>query len=216
MNRRSFLGATLAALVTVRRRVSQVPSLGIELTAYDDSTLGAIAAIGYRDVVVDDLYAPALRVGLQRAGLSASAVHVTTPLLYRGLERHLAVAAGLGCRYFVCGRVDPEERRTQQDWHELAALFNRAGDAARKAGLRFAYRVQGAEIDLMLAETDPALVWFEGSAPRNRFFALDLTDASGADLVGPARAAGVQHYYVQAKSIDAARAAYLSLSRLKF
>jgi hypothetical protein len=81
VNRRSFLGATLAALLTTRRGHGQVASLGIELTAYDDATLGALAAIGYRDVVVDDLYAPDLRAALQRAGLRASAVHVTTPLL---------------------------------------------------------------------------------------------------------------------------------------
>ena len=209
MNRRTFVGATLAALVTSRRRYRQAPSLGIELTAYDESTLGALAGIGYRDVVVDDLYAPDLRAALSRAGLKASAVHVTTPLLYRGLERHLGAATALGCRYFVCGRVDPEERRTQQDWHELAALFNRSGDAARKAGLRFGYRVQGPELDLMVAETDPALVWFEGAAPRARFFAMDVSDATRPDMLRASNS--IEHYYVQAKSVDAARQRYESL-----
>jgi hypothetical protein len=219
VNRRSFLGTTLAALLAAHRRRNQTSPLGIELTAYDDSMLTAIAAIGYRDVAINDLYAPGLRAALKQAGLSASAVHVTTPLLYRGLDRHLGVAASLGCRYFVCGRVDPEERRTQQDWHELAALFNRAGDAARKAGLRFGYRTQGAEVDVLLSETDPALVWFEGTKnalPRMRVFALDVDDTVGVDLLGSAKAAGAEHYYVQAKSTDAARASYLSLSRLKF
>lgn len=201
MNRRTFLGATAAALLSTRHRAPSA-SLGIELTAYDDSALGALAGIGYRDVAVNDLYAPGLRAALTRAGLSASAVHVTTPLLYRGLDRHLAATAALGCRYFVCGRVDPEERRTPQDWHELAALFNRAGDTAKKAGLRFGYRVQGAEIDLMMHETDPALVWFEGTAPNNRFFAMDVSDVR--------RSPGVEHYYVQAKSIEAARRSYES------
>jgi hypothetical protein len=203
VNRRSFLGTTLAAVFTIRYQKSL---LGIELTAYDETTLRALADIGYRDVAVNDLYAPGLRESLSRVGLAASAVHVTTPLLYRGLDRHLSVAAAMGCRYFVCGRLDPEERRTEQDWHELAALFNRSGDAAKKAGLRFAYRIQGSEIDLMMRETDAALVWFEGPAPRARFFAMDVTD----HIVQ-----GVEHYYVQAKSLDAARASYLSLSRLK-
>jgi hypothetical protein len=211
MNRRSFVGATLAALLVTQRRRGQTSSLGIELTAYDDSTLGTIAAIGYRDVAINDLYAPALRAALARAGLTASAVHVTTPLLYRGLDRHLGVAAGLGCRYFVCGRVDPEERRTAQDWHELAALFNRAGEATRKAGLRFGYRLLGAEVDVMRAETDPALVWFEAKAPGARCFAIDLDDTANADAVRVAKAAGIEHYYVQAKSVDAARQRYESL-----
>src|SRR5262249_43500370 len=155
--------------LAIRRHAPPSISIGLELTAYDEATLSAVAAIGYRDVAVNDLYAPSLRESLSRAGLTASTVHVTTPLLYRGIDRHLAVAAALGCRYFVCGRIDPEERRTQQDWHELSALFNRSGQAAQKAGLRFGYRVQGAEIDVMMKETDPALVWFEGPAPRERF-----------------------------------------------
>ena len=210
MNRRSFLGTTLAALLTTRRRRDQI-TLGLELSAYDDSTLSAVAGIGYRDVAINDLYAPALRAALSRAGLTASAVHVTTPLLYRGLDRHLGVAAGLGCRYFVCGRVDPEERRAAQDWHELAALFNRAGEAARKAGLRFGYRVLGTEADAMRAETDPALVWFEAKTPGPRCFAIDLDDTANADALRTTKAAGVEHYYVQAKSIDAARQRYASL-----
>lgn len=200
MNRRAFVGTMVAAALATRR---QRGTLGIELTAYDDSTLGALAGIGYRDVAVNDLYAPGLRAALSRAGLSASTVHVTTPLLYRGIDRHLSAAAAMGCRYFVCGRLDPEERRTQQDWHELAALFNKAGETAKKAGLRLGYRVQGAEIDVMMSETDPALVWFEGTAPRNRFFAMDVT---GADPIKEA-----EHYYVQAKSVDAARRVYASV-----
>lgn len=208
MNRRSFLAASAAVLVSTRYRRVQPTALGLELTAYDDSTLSAVAAIGYRDVAINDLYAPALRAALTRAGLSASAVHVTTPLLYRGLERHLGVAASLGCRYFVCGRVDPEERRTQQDWHELAALFNRAGETTRKAGLRFAYRVVGDEAGVLLAETDPALVWFEAKTPGPRCFAVDLDETAGPNAV---RAAGVEHYYVQAKSIDDARKRYDAL-----
>ena len=194
MNRRTFLGTSAAALLTGRGH-RQTPTLGIELTGYDNRTLDAVAAQGYRDVAVNDLYAPSLRATLARVGLSASAVHVTTPLLYRGIDRHLGAAAALGCRYFVCGRVDPEERRTPQDWHELAAVFNRAGEATRKAGLRFGYRVQGTEIEVMMRETDPALVWFEGPVPRARFFAMDV--AEGAALGTPV--AGVEHYYLQAK-----------------
>ncbi|HSY81663.1 MAG TPA: hypothetical protein VK807_07875 [Gemmatimonadaceae bacterium] len=211
MNRRSFLAASAAAVISARYRRVQSPALGLELTAYDDSTLSAVAAIGYRDVAINDLYAPALRAALTQAGLSASAVHVTTPLLYRGLDRHLGVAASLGCRYFVCGRVDPEERRTQQDWHELAALFNRAGETARKAGLRFGYRVLGDEVGVLTAETDPALVWFEVKTPGPRCFAVDLDETAGAETLRTARAAGVEHYYVQAKSIDEARKRYVAL-----
>jgi hypothetical protein len=212
VNRRSFLGATAAALVV---RWTRPTPLGIEVSAYDDATLRAIADIGYRDVVLDDLYA-IKRPALDRAGLSASAVHVTTPLLYRGIDRHLAAAQTLGCRYFVCGHLDPEERRTQQDWHELAALFNRAGDAARKAGLRFGYQIQADEADLMLAETDPTSVWLETARAGPRCFAVDLDDTATAETLRAARSAGVEHYYVQANSVDRAKASYTLLRRLAF
>jgi sugar phosphate isomerase/epimerase len=216
VNRRSFLGTAAAALVLRREpRRSQPSALGIEVSMYDDATLRTIAGIGYRDVVLDDLYAVE-RPALDRAGLSASAVHVTTPLLYRGIDRHLATAHALGCRYFVCGHLDPEEHRTQQDWHELAALFNRAGDTARKAGLRLGYRIQGDEVDLMLAETDPALVWFESTDTARvgkRCFAVDVSDTATADQLRAAKSGGVEHYYVQAKSVDGARASYGLLAR---
>lgn len=200
MNRRAFIG-TMAATLLVPRRTAT--SLGLEISAYDDSFLAAVAGIGYRDVVVNDLYAHALRAALTRAALTASAVHVTTPLLYRGIERHLAVAKDLGCQYFVCGRLDPEERRTQQDWHELAAVFNRAGEAARHAGLRFGYRVEADEAGLLVAETDPALVWFEAKTSLPRCFAIDVDQSAG---VVPR--ANVERYYVQAKSLDDARRSY--------
>lgn len=207
MNRRTFVGAVAAALLVPRR---YTPSLGLEVNAYDDAFLASVAAIGFRDLAINDLYAPALRAALARASLSASTVHVTTPLLYRGIERHLAVAKDLGCRYFVCGRLDPEERRTPQDWHELAALFNRAGEATRHAGLRFGYRVQGDEATLLVAETDPALVWFEAKTAMPRCFAVDVDETATGP---PVR---VEHYYVQASSVDAARRSYAHLSTLGF
>jgi hypothetical protein len=206
MNRRSFVGVTAAALILPRLRISR-PTIGLEINTYDDATLAAVAAIGYRDVVINDLYAP---INLSKAGLTASTVHVTTPLLYRGIDRHLAKAKALGCRYFVLGRVDPEERRTAQDWHELAALCNRAGEAARKAGLRFGYRLQIDDSQFMVRETDPALVWFESMLPMSRCFALDIDQAS-AILPGDMSA---EYLYVRAASVDAAKQTYERIKRL--
>ena len=172
-----------------------------------DATLGEIARIGYAEV---ELFSPylggargprELRAALDHAGLVAVSTHVSTGLLYRGWDRHLAAASTLGCRYAVCGNVSPEERRTARDWHELAALFNRAGTAAQSAGLRFGYhshdfefvRVQDAlPYDVLLRETDEKLVGFEldvsgaakagadplallNRAPR-RFFAVHVGD----------------------------------------
>jgi sugar phosphate isomerase/epimerase len=249
MNRRHFIGAAagaaaMAAAVSARRLLAAgVPlgPIGLELSTvrYDflrdpEATLAAVATTGCHDVELYGLYepeawlAPQLRGALDRAGLTASAVHVTTPLLYRGLDRHLDVAAALGCRYMVCGHVDLEERRTLRDWHELAALFNRSGEVARRAGLRIGYHNHSSEFgpvdghipyDLLLAETDPALVWFEldpavvraagGDAVGvvrqhgGRMFALHVGDVDAgagttevAPLLAAAHGAGVERYYV--------------------
>jgi sugar phosphate isomerase/epimerase len=232
MNRRRFLATGIVALstsaacrvpgaATARTWGSARPSrdrIGLQLSSVRDAlardlagTLAAVAGIGYAEVELFSPYlfgarAPhELRAALDRAGLVAVSTHVSTGLLYRGWERHLAAATTLGCRYVVCGNVASEERRTARDWHELAAVFNRAGQAARAAGLRFGYhnndyefaRVQDViPYDVLLMETDPMLVSFEldlagvgksggdplvvlGRAP-SRFFALHVGPPSAA------------------------------------
>jgi sugar phosphate isomerase/epimerase len=181
VNRRQFVGAM--ASVALAWRFRPTDTVGLQLstvrTAFVGDPEGAlrdVAAAGYRKVELYELYGPSgwpasrLRAALDGAGLAAPAVAVPMPLLYRGLERHVDVAATLGCTYVVCAGVDPEERRTLRDWHELAAVYNRAGETARRAGLRVGYRNHRYEFgsmegrvpyDVLLAETDPALVWFE-------------------------------------------------------
>lgn len=228
MNRRRFLATGIAALSTSAasrflggsaRWASGSEHLGFgriglqlqsvrEALARDlDGTLAAVAAIGYAEV---ELFSPylfgprpprELRAALDRAGLAAVSTHVSTGLLYRGWDRHLAAATVLGCRYVVCGSVAADERRTARDWHELASVFNRAGKAARSAGLEFGYHTNDFEFrplqgvlpyDVLLTETDERFVGFEldlagiargGADPvatleraRNRCFALHVSD----------------------------------------
>jgi hypothetical protein len=264
MNRREFLGTMASGLVVGNRLIGprliaargQLESIGLALSTVRDAfardpegTLAAVAAVGYRDVELYELYGPAgcpaprLRSALDRAGLVARAVHVPMPLLYRGLDRHAAVAASLGCTYIVCAQIDPDERRALRDWHELAAVFNRAGETARRAGgLRVAYRSRDYDLapvdghvpyDILLAETDPSLVWFELDARvgdpiahlgsyKGRFFALNVGgDPTDARLLAAARGADVARYFVEidnppSPSIDSARRAYTSLRQMRW
>ncbi|HWZ60192.1 MAG TPA: hypothetical protein VNW46_14540 [Gemmatimonadaceae bacterium] len=261
MNRRDFLGAAASTLIAGPRLFEtggdQLQPIGLQLSTVHDTftrdpegTLAAVAAVGYRDVELYELYGPRgwdakrLRAALDRTGLVARAVHVPTSLLYRGLERHAAVAASLGCTYIVCSHIDPDERRAVRDWHELAAVFNRAGETARRAGggLRVAYHNHDYELasvdrqvpyDILLAETDPSLAWFELdarlgnpsaylAAHRGRFFALHV----GGEQVDPrllaaARGALVERYFVEindppSPSIDSARRAYVALRQMRW
>lgn len=232
MNRRHFLGALTSAIVVARRfGYRQSGALGVRLSTAraafagdPEHVLASVAGLGYREVELYQLYGPhgwpaaRLRAALDAAGLVAPAVEVSMPLLYRGLERHVEVAAALGCTYVVCAGVDAEERRALRDWHELAGVYNRAGETARRAGVRVAYRTHDYDLvpveghvpyDVLVAETDPALVWFELDAPAardpiavltahgGRFASVDLGDCGAAtSLLSTARSVGVRHCFV--------------------
>jgi sugar phosphate isomerase/epimerase len=136
-----------------------------------DATLAALASIGYREL---DMYiyasgreARETRAAMDRAGLLCPSARVRTASLYRGWDRFLEAAAALGARHITLASIPDDERVTLRDWHELADLFNRAGEAASRAGLTLCYHnhdfefvpVEGTvPFELMLAETDPRLL----------------------------------------------------------
>lgn len=178
-----------------------------------DATLAEVAAIGYREL---DMYiyasgreATDTRAAMDRAGLVCPSARVTTASLYRGWDRFLDAAATLGARYITLANVPPDERRGIRDWQELAEVFNRAGDAASRAGLTLCYHHHDFDFaplegkvpyDLVLAETDPRLLglqmdvyWFTrgGRDPvaelrrlRDRVASLHLKDMDGTPARG--------------------------------
>jgi sugar phosphate isomerase/epimerase len=146
-------------------------TLRSELAHDFEGTLRQVAAIGYREldmyVYETPLEAPATRAILDRTGLKCTSARVRTTHLYRGWERFLDAAAVLGARYITLAYLAPEEIVTLRDWQELAALFNRSAEAAARHGLTFCYHNHESEFvpvggtvpyDLLVAETDPALV----------------------------------------------------------
>ncbi len=141
------------------------------LTSRDyEGTLLQVAEIGYRDVdmyIYDAKREPAeTRAMLDRVGLACPSARVATPALYRGWDRFLDAANILGARWITLANVSYEERLHLRDWHELADVLNKAGDAARGRGLSLCYHNHSFELeslegkvplDLLLASTDPAL-----------------------------------------------------------
>jgi sugar phosphate isomerase/epimerase len=137
-----------------------------------DGTLERLGAMGYDEVEFAGYFdrSPAqVRAALERAGLSAPAAHVGFDAVRDELAPTLETAAAVGHRWVVCAWI-PQQERTTEGYRRVAELFNRAGEAARGAGLRFAYHnhdfvfepLDGTiAFDLLLAETDPALVDFE-------------------------------------------------------
>src|SRR5262249_52238556 len=86
------------------------------------------------------------------------------------LDEEIAFSVELGNRDLVCASIPVERRRSADDWHRLAVLFQSAGERCRAAGTRFSYHNHAFEfedvdgrtgLEILFAETDPDLVSFE-------------------------------------------------------
>jgi sugar phosphate isomerase/epimerase len=187
MNRRelvSYLGAALASGATRRldaiAPADKLSTIGLQLytvrsiLAQDfQSTLAQVAAIGYREVEFAGYFnrSPAdVRAALRSAGLTAPGAHISIQTLRQSWPQTLEAAATIGHRWLIVPSLPGEDRRTLDALKAVADLFNRAGASAREAGLRFGYHNHDAEFlalegkvpfDVLLEETDPALVEFE-------------------------------------------------------
>ena len=190
MERRQFLrtalgavagGALLPRLASAgwAHRAGSLGPIGIQLytvrreMAVDvESTLATIAGIGYREVEFAGLFnhpARDVRAMLGRHGLVAPSSHVGLPDDMDDWARDLDDAVTLGQTYIICPSFS-SRALTVDGIKRVAARFNAAGAAAKKAGLQFGFHNHAAEFkpvdgvvpyDLLLAECDPTLVKME-------------------------------------------------------
>jgi len=150
-----------------------------------DGTLRLVAAIGYREVETAGFFGkkPAeIKKSLQAAGLHCGSVHMGMG----GLEEALPYATELGAKYVISSVTLPKPTNpskfdvkafmaqlaalTLDDYKSMAQRCNELGEQAKKAGLQFGYHNHNLEFrkigdvvpyDLLLKETDPALVGME-------------------------------------------------------
>ena len=184
MRRRVFLSASASLLAAAAwplpAGVDRLTRIGLQLytvrdvLAHDfEGTLARVAEIGYRDVEFAGYFGHGpreVRAALDRHGLVAPAAHVPIELLGTNWTGALEDAHVIGHHFLVVAWIPAEQRRTLDDYKRTAQLFNRAGEAARAAGLEFAYHNHDFEFaplagtrpyDVLLAECDPARVRFE-------------------------------------------------------
>ena len=136
-------------------------------------TLEKVARAGYREVEFAGYFGetPArIRGLLDSLGLASPSTHLSLEDLRSGLSRTLDLAETIGHRYLVVPSLDAKDRRTLDDYRRVAGDLNRAGEAARARGFQVAYHNHDFELhalgavrpyDVLLRETDPALVGFE-------------------------------------------------------
>jgi sugar phosphate isomerase/epimerase len=185
MNRRGFLAAGLGLAGTLARRGGapltryRIARPGIQLYSVRgllqrdfSGTLARLAALGFVEVEFAGLFdhpAAQVRSWLDRAGLRAPAGHVGLEAVRDQLPRVMGEAQSLGHEYIVVPWIDAD-LRTPEGIRQVAAVFNRVGEATGKQGLGFAYHNHDFEFqkvgnallyDQLLQATDPELVKLE-------------------------------------------------------
>ncbi len=188
MNRRTFIGTSIAAAVATSRpawpaETHSIERVGLQLyTVRDlmkkdfDGTIAKVAQIGYKEVEFAGYYDRSpqdVRAILEKDGLTSPSTHVGYDIVEKKWSEALDAAHTIGHTFVVCPWIDAKQRKTPDGWKRAAELFNHAGEAAQKAGIQFAYHNHAFEFepsealggklpyDFLLAETDPNLVKME-------------------------------------------------------
>jgi sugar phosphate isomerase/epimerase len=137
------------------------------------ATLDAAKAFGFKYVEVADLggLSPAeFKTQLDQRGLVPVGSHFPYARLRDDVEGVARDAKALGLPYVGCAWIDHTGRFDEKQCRAAAAVFNRAGAALAKHGLKFYYHNHGYEFepydqgtlfDLLVAETDPQNVFFQ-------------------------------------------------------
>ncbi|ASO20249.1 sugar phosphate isomerase/epimerase [Actinoalloteichus hoggarensis] len=135
-------------------------------------TLNRLGEIGYATVGVSGLYGHSpqeFRAMLDTAGLRAVLTHLSLDAIRGDWQQALTDAHVLGVQSVVVPSL-PGDLQNPAGYRQVAAEFNVAGHAARRAGLRFLYHNHGFDFatvdgevlyDILLRETDRRLVNFE-------------------------------------------------------
>lgn len=164
----------------------QTWSVDAEMKADPAIALAGLARLGFRAVETAGLHglgAARLRTLLDRAGLAATSIHWSMAELIDDPAGRIADARALGANWLVASAPRPSRRlapgdwiaamgaaMTADDWRANAAAMNRVAALARRSGLGFAYHNHPFEFapvdgrrgfDILLADTDPALVKIE-------------------------------------------------------
>lgn len=189
LNRRTFLrqtacssvgGALALNLLQTEAQAAKLSKIGVQLytvrgeMAKDfDGSLKKIADLGFKEVEFAGYYnrtPQQIKILLGQLGLDAPAAHVPLASLKNELDKTIETAKAIGHRYLICPYLMDNERKTLDQYKQHAALFNKAGEACKKAGIQFGYHNHDFEFfpidgklpfDLLLAETDKNLVKIE-------------------------------------------------------
>lgn len=188
LSRRQMLGSSVALGVSTLIAPTIAPAAtgpkkqvpGIQLYTVRASmatdvpgTLRAIAGIGYREVEFagyGDHSPQQVRDLLDDLNLKSPSSHVDAVTIRDDPLSLIEMATALGNDYLTIAWLNPDDRQSLDDYKRWAETFNHAGEVCRENGIRLAYHNHDFEFlsidgqvpfDILLSETDPALVDFE-------------------------------------------------------
>jgi sugar phosphate isomerase/epimerase len=190
MNRRHFVyqlagtavGGTMLRSVgnAASSRSKKLSRIGLELYSVRDDmkrdperTLAAVRAMGYVDVELlwsmgnFNRTTEQVKASLNREGLRAPSAHIDPKTILDGWEKSLETAKTLGHSYLIVPSLPDDAKKSLDVWRTWADRFNKAGEAARKAGIWLAFHNEPDHMplidgkvpyDVLIERTDPSLV----------------------------------------------------------
>lgn len=139
-----------------------------------EGTLEQVASIGYTNVEFAGYFGRTpeqVRAILDRLKLVSTSAHIGQQLMRQDATLQIRWAQAMGQEYITIPSYPFPRDGGVDAWKQGAADFNRWGAQCRDAGLRLAYHNHNAEFalaeggptgyDVLMRETDPALVDFE-------------------------------------------------------
>ena len=151
----------------------QLYSLRAEFTRNVPTTLEKVKSFGIKYVETAGTYglsAAKFREMLKTNGLEAMSGHFPYDRYRDDLDNVVKEAKELGVNYAGNAWITHKDVFDEQEAREAAQVFNRAGKALKKEGIRFFYHAHGFEfqphgdgtlLDLLMRETDPDLVAYQ-------------------------------------------------------
>jgi sugar phosphate isomerase/epimerase len=241
MKRRAFirdLGIALAGTSLAFRRAEaaqlsrRLPRVGLELYAVrgamkkdPEGTLVGIAEIGYTDVEL--LWSMGnfgrsteqVRAALERSGLHAPSAHIAPESLLADWARSLDTAKAIGHDYLIVPSLPGETQHSLDAWKKWADNFNRAGAAARQAGIWLAFHNEPDHMKL-IDNTIPYDVFVQRTDPSVVRLQLDVGNMAqgGGDPFTYLRRHGERYWSFHLKDVvaDGSRDTELGAGRIDF
>jgi sugar phosphate isomerase/epimerase len=167
-------GVQTATLQPFKGRVGlQLYSLRDQFKKDVAGTLDQVRAFGITNVELAGTYGVAtekFKEQLNARGLKAVSAHFSYEQCRDHIEDVVREAKLLGLEYAGCAWIPHNDPFDEKTCREAAAVFNRAGEALAKYGIKFFYHTHGYEFlpyrdgtlfDLLMAETNPEYVRIE-------------------------------------------------------